>query len=141
MALFEILLYRDDGLSLIKVKEGGRTTERKIKPKLKALFNSEGLDITVEPATQVTDYLDVKFNLATHTHEPFCKPNNSPSYINVNSDHPKHIIEHIPKMIAQRLSTLSSTEQIFEKNKAVYEKALQDSGYKCTLKYQKPNKT
>ena len=43
-------------------------------------------------------------------------------------------------MIQQRLSTLSSTEEIFESSKTIYEKALRDSGYKCDLKYQKPTK-
>ena len=33
---------------------------------------------------------------------------------------------------------LSSTEEIFEAHKAMYEKALTESGYKCSLKYQKP---
>ena len=47
-------------------------------------------------------------------------------------------------MIEQRLSTLSSTEEIFETHKSTYEKALRESGYKCDLKYQKaenPGKT
>ena len=43
-------------------------------------------------------------------------------------------------MIEQRLSKLSSSEEIFERSKTVYEKALKDSGYKGDLKYQKPNK-
>ena len=50
-------------------------------------------------------------------------------YINVNSDHPKHVIKHIPEMIEQRLSALSSTEDIFDTHKALYEKALNDSGH------------
>lgn len=51
-------IYRDDGLALINLNEGGRMTEKEIKPKLKALFKSEGLEITVDPASQLTDYLD-----------------------------------------------------------------------------------
>ena len=140
-AIFEkekVGLYRDDGLAIIKINQGGRTSERLIKPKLNAVFNEEDLKITVDPASQVIDYLDVKFNLNKHTHEPYRKPNDNPSYLNVNSNHPKHIIKHIPKMIEQRLSDLSSTEEIFEQSKAIYEKALKESGYKCNLKYQKP---
>ena len=49
-------------------------------------------------------------------------------YLNVDSDHPKHIIKHIP--IEQRLSSLSSMEDIFDAHKAPYEKALEKSGYK-----------
>ena len=131
-------LYRDDGLAVIKLNRGGRDMEKEIKPRLNAVFNNEGLKITIEPASQVTDYLDVKFNLDRHTHEPYQKPS---SYLNVQSNHPRHIIKHIPEMIEQRLSTLSSTEEIFENSKTIYEKALRDSGYKCELKYQKPVKS
>ena len=41
-------LYRDDGLALIKINQGGRTAERQIKPILNKIFNSEGLKITVD---------------------------------------------------------------------------------------------
>ena len=133
-------LYRNDGLALIKLNRGSRETEKEIKPRLNPVFNNQGLEITIEPASQVTDYLDVKFNLDKHTHQPYRKPNDNPSYLNVQSNHPRHIIKHIPEMIQQRLSTLSSTEEIFESSKTIYEKALRDSGYKCDLKYQKPSK-
>ena len=132
-------LYRDDGLAIIKVNKSGRTAERSLKPKLNNIFNCEKLKITIEPATQVTDFLDVKFNLASHTHEPYCKPGNNPLYINVNSNHPKHITKHIPIMIEKRLSMLSSNEAIFNAHKPMYKKALRDQGYNVTLKYQKPD--
>jgi hypothetical protein len=77
----------------------------------------------------VINYLDVIFNLKKHVHEPYRKPTNDPVYINVNSKHPKHVIKHIPTMIEQRLSNLSSTEDIFDTHKAPYEKALKDSGH------------
>ena len=96
------------------------------------------MKITEDPVSQVTEYLDVKFNLEKHTFEPYRKPNDIPQYLNVKSNHPGHIIKHIPKMIEKRLSTLSSTEKIFERSKTVYSKALKDSGYNCDLKYQKP---
>ena len=67
-----------DGLAIIKVKESGRTAERVIEPRLNEVFNSEDLKITIESATQVTDYLDVKFNLEKHVHEPYRKPNDHP---------------------------------------------------------------
>ena len=60
-------------------------------------------------------------------------------------------------MIEQRLSTLSSTEDIFDAHKATYEEALKNSGYvyrpirdekdlnkikkAVNLKYQKPEKS
>ena len=129
---------RDDVLAIIRLNQSGRTSERLIKPKLNAVFNSERLNITIDPASQVIDYLDVKFNLKNHTHEPYRKPYEIPSYIHVNSNHPKHIIRHVPKMIEQILSSLSSNKEIFERNKATYQKALNDSGYKYELQYQEP---
>ena len=147
-------IYRDDGLAIIKEKGSRRVAENGIKKKLEKLFESEDLKITVDSITQVTDYLDVKFNLLKHVHEPYRKPNNQPTYLNVKSNHPKHIIEHIPKMIEQRISTLSSTEEIFDNHKAEYENALESSGHmykptkinnnvtkKVNLTYQKPNNT
>ena len=77
----------------------------------------------------MTNYLDVMFNLKKHVHEPYRKPDDDPMYINVNSDHPRHVIKHIPEMIEQRLSALSSKEDIFDTHKALYEKALNNSGH------------
>jgi len=144
-------IYRDDGLAIVKIKGSRRIAENDINPKLREIFKSENLKITIDPLTPVTNYLDVIFNLEKHVHEPYRKPEDDPVYLNVNSDHPKHIIKHIPKMIEQRLSTLSSTEDIFDQHKAPYEKALKDSGYvyECQisgelaykLKYQKPGKS
>ena len=94
-------LYRDDGLALIKINQSGRTAERVIKPKLNAVFNSEGLKITVDPVSQVTDYLDVKFNLDKHTHEPCRKPNDTPSYLNPISTGGGQIIPHHHKPICR----------------------------------------
>ena len=85
-------LYRDDGLALIKLNRGGREMEKGIKPRLNAIFNKADLKITIDPATQVTDYLDVKLNLDKHTHEPYRKPNDNPSYLNVQSNHSRNTV-------------------------------------------------
>ena len=150
-------IYRDHGLAIIKINGSRRIAENDINKKLREIFGSENLKITIDPLAPVTNYLDVFFNLKKHVHEPYRKPTNDPVYINVNSDHPKHVIKHIPTMIEQRLSTLSSTENIFDTHKAPYEKALKDSGYiyrpikdekdprkikkAVNLKYQKPKKS
>ena len=63
-------------------------------------------------------------------HEPFRKENDRPMYLNVKSDHPNHIIKHIPIMIERRISNLSSTEEIFDTYKVPYEEALKSSGYR-----------
>ena len=66
------------------IYNSGTTAERLIKPKLNKIFNEEGLKITIDPAIQVTDYLDVKLNLSKHSHEPYRSPNDYPLYVNVN---------------------------------------------------------
>ena len=131
-------LYRDDGFALIKLNKSGRTAERLIKPKLNAIFSGEGLRITVDPALQVIDYLDVKLNLHNHTHSPYRKPNNHPIYINVKSNHPDHILKQVPKNMEKRLSYISSNEKIFEQHKQEYQIALNQGGHKYELNYQKP---
>ena len=135
--------YRDDSLALVKINQGGRTVERKIKPILNKIFNSEGLKITVDPASQITiDYLDVKFNLSKHTNEPYKKPIDKLVYINVESNHPPHIQKHILRNLNlnQRLSNLSSTNEAFDCIKVPYQKALDEAGHKYNLVYQKATK-
>ena len=88
-----------DGLAIIKEKGSRRSAERHIKPILTKVFCEEDLTITIEPALQVIDYLDVQLNLKKHIHEPYRKPNERPTYLNMKSDHPKHIIKHISEMI------------------------------------------
>ena len=99
-------IYRDEGLSFIKTKGSARIVKKIVKSKFIGIFWSEKLGITVDPISQVTDYLDVKLNLAYHTYETYMKPNNIPIYLHVKSNHPSHIIRNIPKMIEHRISNL-----------------------------------
>ena len=110
-----------------------------IKTKIKRNIQYRG--VTNHSRRSFVGYKLPRLNLCNHSHAPYRKANDDPSYLNVQSNHPNHIIRHIPKMIEKRLSTLSSTKEIFEQNKTVYEEALRKSGYKCELKYQEPNKS
>ena len=49
--------------------------------------------------------------------------------VNKHSNHPPQIIKRIPEIVQKRLSTISSTEEIFEESKHFYEECLQRSGY------------
>ena len=73
-------------------------------------------------------------------YRPYRKPGDTPKYINVQSSHPPTIIREVPKMVEKRLSRLSSTKEIFEEEIEIYQKALNDSGYKTKLSYN-PNVT
>ena len=125
----DVGLYRDDCLAIIK------GSARVIEKKVKVLFMKENLKIVVEPSAQTTDFLDVKLNLSTREYRPFRKPNDNPIYINAKSNHPPSIIKQLPKMIEKRISSLSSTKEIFENEIGLYEKALKNSGYNHKMTY------
>ena len=126
-------LYRDDGLAVVKMS--GQKTEN-IKKKIHKLFNENDLKITIEANLIKTDFLDATFDLSNNKFYPYRKPNDTPLYINVNSNHPPSIIKQIPKMINRRLSDLSCNADEFEKSKPEYQDALKKSGFKSELKYE-----
>ena len=79
--------------------------------------------------------LDVSLNLSHGTHMPFNKPNNIPLYINQQSNHPSRVIGNIPQSSNGRLSEISYGKESFEKAASIYQKALDNSGYKHLLKF------
>ena len=82
-------LYRDDGLGVCAL------TNRQvdiIKKEICKIFEKHNLRITIEVNKKVVDFLDVTFNLDTGDFKPFMKPNDTPLYVNRNSNHPPSII-------------------------------------------------
>ena len=75
-------------------------------------------------------------NLNTGKYSPYHKENDTPLYINTKSNHPPCIIKELPKMIENRLSSISSDREEFEKAKDIYQDALSKSGYNHQLQYQ-----
>ena len=130
-------LYRDDGLA-VHDKIGGRNME-KIRQGLHQLFKSFGLKITIEPPNiKIVNFLDVKLNLTINTFCPYKKPNDTTMYVHTKSNHPPTVLKEIPKSINKRLSKISSTEREFNAAKDEYQKALNESGHKYKLTYEKP---
>ena len=76
-----------------------------------------------------TNYLDVKLDLETGTYGPYRKPMNKIKFISTKSNHPPTVIKQIKTNVQKRLSMLSSSEEIFEKEKGPYEEALLKSGH------------
>ena len=103
-------LYRDDGLAVYKNIKGIHI--ERTKKTLHRIFNKHGLKIEAEFRLHTVDYLDVTLDLHNNTFKPYKKPNDIPTYINTQSNHPPHIIKEIPRMIASRLSSISSNKQI-----------------------------
>ena len=71
----------------------------------------------------------------------FRKDNRIPVYIDSRSNHPPVVKKNLPKMIGKRISDLSSNEEIFEREKPIYQEALRNAGFKEDLKYEKSKKT
>ena len=78
---------------------------------------------------------DVQLNLKDGTHRAFHKPNSTPIYIDVGSNHPEIIKKRLPGMIGKRLSKLCSTKESFDQEKVLYQEALKKSGHKEELQY------
>ena len=112
-------LYRDDGLACFSDLNGPKAD--RIRKKFIKIFREDfGLSITIETNLKAANFLDITLDLNNGVHRPYCKPNDTPVYINVDSNHPSSIIKAIPGMIENRLSTLSSNNEIFEASKPIY---------------------
>ena len=132
-------LYRDDGLA-VHNRLSGRATE-KIRQGLQSLFEQHKLRITVDTDKTTTDFLDVTLDLTKGTHAPYRKPNDTPLYVHVDSNHPPSIIKEIPNSINARLSNISCNEQTFNEAAPAYQQALDSSGHKYKLAYSKSTPT
>ena len=93
------------------------------------------LSIVVDTNLKTVNFLDLTFDLDKNIYKPYRKPNNSPIYINKNSNHSPNILKQLPKSIAKRISETSSDEEIFNKSIKISSKALQESGFTDELKY------
>ena len=128
----DCILYRDDGLGV------SRSTPRQregIKKKICQIFNKHGLNVTGDANKKIVQFLDVELNLSENTYKPFIKPNDTPLYVNVKSNHPSCITKNIPEAINKRLSALSSNKDMFNSVSQLYQDALKMAGYNYNLKF------
>ena len=128
----DVGLYRDDGLAIVKAS--GPEIDR-LRKKVICLFKSNSLNVTIETNVTKTNFLDVTLDLSTKSFKSYNKPSHIPRYININSCHPPTILKNLPSMIGKRLSIVSSSEEMFDSEKAVYSEALKSAGFKHDLKY------
>ena len=61
------------------------------------------------------------------------KPNDIPIYVNRHSNHPRGILENIPRSVNRRLSALSANKEVFDLASPPYQDALKKSGYDYIL--------
>ena len=129
-------LYRDDRLAASKNTSGPQS--EKIKKTFQKMFKNKALDIIINCNMKIVNYLDVTLNLNDGSYRPYKKPNDETNYIHVNSDHPPSILKQLPVSIEKRLSSLSSSKEIFEETAPYYEQYLSNCGYKEKLNYRDP---
>ena len=108
----KIGLYRDDGLPVIENANGPELD--RLRKDVIAIFHNEGLKITINKNLTTTDFLDVTLDLFIGKYFPYRKPNDSPLYVNDNSNHPPNILDQLPKMVNIGLSSLSINEDEFK---------------------------
>ena len=134
-------LYRDDGLACTTASP--RQAE-KIRQKVAAIFKKHGLGTTSTANTKQEEFLDVYFDLENESFRPYLKENNIPLYVHKLSNHPPSVIKSIPEGVNKRLSSRSSSEEMFETTAPIYREALAKSGYDFPLKFdpkaREPNK-
>merc|ERR1711954_229573 len=125
----------DDGLGVCSKPK--RQIEN-LKNKICKTFNDLGLNITIEANLSTVDFLDVTLELKTGIFRPYMKPNNILQYVHSSSNHPKHILDNIPKGVERRLCQISSNEEVFKKAIPPYQEALNRAGHTHKLKYTPP---
>ena len=106
-----------------------------IQKKIIRAFKLLGFKIEISSNNKIVNFLDVTLDLSNNLYKPFIKMDQSPSYINVNSNHPKAIIKQVPKAVNLRIRNLSVNEEIFRKGSKMYIDALKSSGYKENFTY------
>ena len=98
-------------------------------------FERLGLTIKIEVNRKAVNYLDITLNLSDGTYRPYLRPNSTPIYINVKSNHPPQVLKNVPLGINRRPCSVSRNEQAFDDAKPVYQDALEASGHATTLQF------
>ena len=132
IAGLEIGKYRDDGLG---VAETTARNMEKMRQKIVQVYGDFGLKITSTANLKVVTFLDVNLDLTNECFKPFMKPGDRPLYVNSKSNHPPSIIKNIPFAVNRRLSSISSSKEIFDAAAPIYQAELQRAGYKHKLEY------
>ena len=125
-------LYRDDGLAVLRLRPRQAELTKK---RVCKIFSEHGLQITATANLKSVNFLDVNFNLETGLFRPYMKPNDTPTYVHKDSNHPKTILNNIPLSVNRRLSSISANEDVFNSAIPPYQEALRKSGYDFQLKY------
>ena len=58
------------------------------------IFNIHGLKITIKVNHKIVHYLDVTFDLDSQVYKPYRKENDTPIYVDKNSNHPPSVLKN-----------------------------------------------
>ena len=109
----------------------------KIKKEFQKLFRQHDLKLIIKCNLKIVDFLDVTLNLTDSTYKPYHKPNDEICYIHKESNHSSSITKQRSISIETRLSKLSLNEKVFDESVTMYQEALDKSGHKHQLTFQK----
>ena len=126
-------LYRDDGLgvSSLKPKEN-----EALKKQISDVFKANGLGITISVNKKAVSFLNLTINLSDASFRDFSKENHVPLYVHKESNHPPAVTKCIVKGVGQRLSANSSSQEMFDAAKGLYQEQLKKAGYNEELKFE-----
>ena len=126
-------LYRDDGLGVSRLKP---KENEALKKQISDIFKANGLGITISVNKRTVSFLNVTLNLANASFRDFCKENHLPLYVHKESNHPPAVTKCIVKGVGQRLSANSSSQEMFDSAKGMYQEQLKKAGYTEELKFE-----
>ena len=86
-----------DGLAIVESKSG--SIIERLSKRLKKVFNRFDLKITINFNLVKSNFLDVELDLRNDIYAPYRKPNFQATYVNVQSNHPRYVDNHVPKFI------------------------------------------
>ena len=81
----------------------------------------------------IDGFLDVILNLTNSIFKPFSKNNSVPTYVNIDSNHPRSLLKQIPNAVNQRIKRLS----LWGEQKYIWWN-LQKKGFQGRLEYVNP---
>ena len=118
-----VRLYRDDGL--VCLHKISRPASDKIgKDIIRAFRENFGLKITIIANLKMVNFLYVTFDLSTGRYQPYKKQNDTPTYININSNHPPNVTKALPDNISKRISNISCDKSTFSNAAPFYNDVL-----------------
>ena len=122
-------LYLDDGLAVVEVQRSNLTAVENLKKQLHKDIGDLGLRVTFDKVQMGVEYLDIRMDLVTNTYSPYMKPSDNPLYVDTRSNHPPSVFKAVPRGVARRIATNSSSEEIFKAAQTPYLTSLRTAHY------------